>query len=173
MGNYKQGDSYIWKGIIRAKNNISDGYGALLGNGNTSFWYDSWLGTWKLCLQVPFVNIADTALTVANLWRHGTWCFNELYTNLPHEIKSKICNVRVPQSSTSTDKIRWRENHDGFYTTASAYDLIAGNGGEAHHTCWRNILREEYMEEQGTRESAVFSLVNIQGSFSNKRQATP
>lgn len=32
-GNYKSGDSYIWKGIIQAKNNIVEGYGS------SSFWY--------------------------------------------------------------------------------------------------------------------------------------
>ncbi|CAH9075229.1 unnamed protein product [Cuscuta europaea] len=41
LGDYNQGESYIWKSIIRAKNNIVHGFGALLGNGESSFWYDN------------------------------------------------------------------------------------------------------------------------------------
>lgn len=79
-GEYSQGDSYIWKGIIRAKNDIKDGFQPLLGNGGSSFWYDDWLGSGKLCNRVSFIHISDTTLSVADLWLNGAWHLQALYT---------------------------------------------------------------------------------------------
>lgn len=86
VGQCKQSDSYIWRGIMRAKNNVMQGYQAFLGDGRSSFWYDNWLGTGKLCSRVPFVHITDTPLTMSDLWRNGTWHLRGLYTVLPSDI---------------------------------------------------------------------------------------
>lgn len=48
-GKYKPGDSYIWRSIVRAKNSVTQGFKPLMGSGESSLWYDNWLGTGKLC----------------------------------------------------------------------------------------------------------------------------
>ncbi|GAU14292.1 hypothetical protein TSUD_308520 [Trifolium subterraneum] len=41
---------------------LKDGFTLKIGNGNSNFWYDSWVFKEKLCSFVPFVAIQDTQL---------------------------------------------------------------------------------------------------------------
>ena len=54
--------SFVWKGITKAWDNLMEGFVWELGNGSSSFWYDSWSPLGKLCDLVPFVHISDTQL---------------------------------------------------------------------------------------------------------------
>lgn len=69
QGAYKSGDSYIWRSITRAIEYVGPSFKPLLGDGSSSMWYVNWMGTGRLCDRVPFVNIADTQLIVADLWQ--------------------------------------------------------------------------------------------------------
>lgn len=72
---HKQGESYVWRGIVRAKTAVANGYGVSLGDGSSSLWYSDWLGTGPLASRVPFVHITDTELRVADLWQGGVGIF--------------------------------------------------------------------------------------------------
>lgn len=121
-GDYKHGDSLIWKGIIHAKNEIKAGFHPLLGDGGFSLWYDDWLGTEKLCHRVSFVHISDTSITITDLWRNGAWYLQALYTPLPPIIVTKICSVPVPANHVDHDIVQWNHTNDGVYSEKSAYE---------------------------------------------------
>lgn len=146
VANYKYGDSYIWKGIIQAKNNIAAGFGAQLGSGTSSFWYDKWLGSGKLCLRVPFVHISDTAFTVADMWENGTWALSKLYTLLAPNICNEISDVPVPGLRQGSDELRWKSSPNGCYSTSSAYNLVAGIGDDGS-AFWKHIWKAKVPEK--------------------------
>ncbi|XP_057432792.1 uncharacterized protein LOC130725592 [Lotus japonicus] len=106
----------MWRGIVKARDAVARGFHPRLGTGNSSLWYNNWLGTRMIAQRIPFVHITDTNLCVADLWRHGGWDFNQLYTQLPDEIKHEISIVQIPQQPVGVDKILWHEENDGKYT---------------------------------------------------------
>ncbi|GAB2261587.1 hypothetical protein Droror1_Dr00002584, partial [Drosera rotundifolia] len=116
MANYHHGDSYIWKGIVKAREAIGHDFGVRLGARNSSFWYFNWLGTGKLCNRVPYVHISDSNLMVADLWNHNTWNFDCLYMGLSNDLKEEISQVRIPAMPMGEDMILWKKNNDGKYT---------------------------------------------------------
>lgn len=65
------GASYVWRGLLKARDAVAHGFCAKLGAVASSFWYSNGLGTGLFACRVPFVNISDTALAVADVWREG------------------------------------------------------------------------------------------------------
>lgn len=146
-GSYNYGDSYIWKGIIKAKDRLATSFGAQLGDGSSSFWYSNWLGTCKLCSCVPFVHISDTLLTVSDIWRNGTWNLERLYTIFPSEIAQEIIHVAVPMNPTGVDRVRWTGENDGKYSTTSGYEFLNGDEEQGNHGCWKRIWSSKIPEK--------------------------
>lgn len=145
-GEYKQGDSYIWKEIVTEKNGIKKGFRSLLGDRSCSLWYDDWMGSKKSCYRVPFVHISDTLLTVVDIWKHGTWYFQELYTPLPSSIRTKICLISVPSNPDGSDTPQGSHTIDGVFSSQSAYAFLAGEGTASHNPCWKQIWRTKVPE---------------------------
>ncbi|XP_057446239.1 uncharacterized protein LOC130738288 [Lotus japonicus] len=112
QGKYRSGDSYVWKSIVRAMDHVGGGFQPFLGDGLSSVWYANWLGTGRLCDRVPFVNIADTHLKVADLWHGGAWNLAVLYTVLPPQIIEEIVRIRVPFTNSHPDSIQWTHTAD-------------------------------------------------------------
>lgn len=52
--------SPIWRGILRARDQLADGYRFRLGDGSSLVWYHDWPGHGRIAVQIPFVNISDT-----------------------------------------------------------------------------------------------------------------
>lgn len=132
------GGSYVWRGILKARDSVAGGYGPRLGAGTSSFWYSNWLGTRQLAGRVLFVHITDTELTVADTWRQGTWNIGALYTMLSDEIREEIMAVQIPTRQEGVDRILWKEENDGIYSTSSTY---------------------KFLTEDDTQESQVWKLI--------------
>lgn len=82
-------------------------FSPLLGEGGSSFWYENWLGTGKLCSRVPFLNISDSMLRLSDVWEGGRWKLESLYTILPNNIMNEIRVVRIPCTPAGRDTLRW------------------------------------------------------------------
>lgn len=86
----RAGDSYIWRGIIKAKDVLKDGISVRLGQGLSSLWFTDWLGTGKLCDRVPYVHVADSDLLVSNVWTNNEWNLSSLYTSILEVVINEI-----------------------------------------------------------------------------------
>lgn len=124
QGKCKNEDSYLWRSIMRAKYYVVGGFQPQLGNGSSSLWYSNWLDSGRLCDRIDFVHISDTTLTVASLWKDGSWNFDLLATILPPDLVAGISSVKVPHTCTVPYAIRWRHSPNGNYTPSSAYHSL-------------------------------------------------
>jgi hypothetical protein len=118
----RAGDSYIWGGIIKAKDVLKDGISVRLGQGLSSLWFTDWLGTGKLCDRVPYVHVADSDLLVSNVWTNNEWNLSSLYTSIPEVVINEIRAITIPLESSGNDYISWTHNLDGTYSASSGYD---------------------------------------------------
>jgi hypothetical protein len=84
------GGSVIWNSVVKAMRMLEDGFIFKIGDGNSSFWYDSWIVNEKLSSLVPFVAIQDTQLRIKDVWFDGKWNFQHLYTCLPEAMVNNI-----------------------------------------------------------------------------------
>jgi hypothetical protein len=95
-----------------------------LGNGASSFWYDIWSEFGKLCDHVWYVDIHDTHLTVADIFRHGTWNLSQLYTHLPENILESISKISLCLNENISDGYTWKGNLDGIYSAKAGYSWV-------------------------------------------------
>ncbi|XP_057419083.1 uncharacterized protein LOC130713326 [Lotus japonicus] len=140
------GTSYVWRGILKARDAVAQGFGVKLGAGTSSLWYSNWLGTGTLASRLPFVHITDTPLTVADVWREGQWNLDVLYTMIPDAIKEEIHGIPIPTTRTGDEKILWREAPDGRYTTSSAYNWLIDD--DSHDSRFWKILWRAHAPER-------------------------
>jgi hypothetical protein len=50
---------------------LQEGFSVKIGNGNSNFWFDSWVLKEKLGSAVPFVAIQDTDMRIKDVWQDG------------------------------------------------------------------------------------------------------
>lgn len=60
--------SPIWNSIVKARNVLRDGYEYHVGNGESLFWYSSWLTRDPLCNQVFVVHVHDMDTKINDLF---------------------------------------------------------------------------------------------------------
>lgn len=82
--------SRTWNAIIKARDILREGYSFRLGNGSSSFWYAPWSSLGRLSALVPYVDIHDSELSISDLLHDGHWHLEELYTQLPLEVRNHI-----------------------------------------------------------------------------------
>lgn len=66
------------------------GFQPRIGNGNSSFWFDDWLGGRILCNEVLFVDTADITLQLKDVWKEVLPNFSMIRTWLPPILKSDL-----------------------------------------------------------------------------------
>ncbi|KAJ1381244.1 putative ribonuclease H protein [Sesbania bispinosa] len=111
-----QHDSYIWKGICKAKDMLKDGLSLRIGSGNSSLWYSIWSELGKICDLVDYVHISNSTLQVKDIWINGAWSFNNLATSIPNNIKEVIQRIPIPKICQIEDTWCWNKSTDGCYS---------------------------------------------------------
>lgn len=96
----KQQDSLIWKGILRARDQLGQRFVFKLGHGDTSVWYKDWSGTGPIANQVLFVHISNTNLKLRDIIRDNSWDLNRLSTMLPIAVQHKLLAVQPSLCAT-------------------------------------------------------------------------
>jgi hypothetical protein len=56
---------------------LKEGFTLKIGDGESSFWYDSWVLKERMCSVVPVVAIQDTTMKINDVWLNGGWNFQE------------------------------------------------------------------------------------------------
>lgn len=118
---HRTSDSPVWRGILRARDKIHNGFRFRLGSGDTSVWYADWSGLGALAHQLPFVNIADTRLRLRDLIQGNQWNFQRAYTEMPPIFRDKLNLIALVLRGGRSDLWIWDGNPTGCYTTRDAY----------------------------------------------------
>ena len=95
--------SYVWRGILKARQYLKDGFQFRLGSGNMSIWYDHWFELDRLCNLVDYVHISDSMLKVHDIWKNGRWDFSKLATILLITLKRKFSNLDISSIGMCSD----------------------------------------------------------------------
>nr|XP_027118775.1 uncharacterized protein LOC113736018 [Coffea arabica] len=88
-------------------------------HGACHFWYDNWLGSGALFLQVPVI----PHLSFRNFTLNGHWDLNLLYQTLPRENVFSILEQMVPEEGNEVEVI-WMPTTSGKFSLKSAYGDI-------------------------------------------------
>ncbi|KAJ1417617.1 Ribonuclease H domain [Sesbania bispinosa] len=135
--------SFIWKGILKAKEALRNGFMMKLGTCQISIWYDDWTGLGKLCDLVPYVHISDSNLLVNDLWRSGTWSLDHLATVILDEVKHVISCLPIPtENTTMSVGWHWKFSPDGLYSSKHGYSWLQNHDHDMHNSAqgiWRWI----------------------------------
>src|ERR1044072_7627932 len=62
-------------------------------------------------------------------------------------VVNEIIQITVPSDATGSDRIQWRENPDGCYTTTSAYQFLNGYGTVDIRCNWKQIWSAKIPEK--------------------------
>jgi hypothetical protein len=115
----------IWNVVKKAMTRLKDGFQLKIGDGESSFWYDSWVLKERLCTIVPFVAIQDTTVKIKDMWTNGEWNLNNLYTNLPDFVVDAITAIRLRLVTNLPDVWTWENSSSGVYTVKDAYNWLS------------------------------------------------
>lgn len=95
-----------------------------IGNGASSFWYDSWIKGGPLCNRVGFVDIQDISKKVRDARRNLDWDLSWLATIIPQAVKEVILSSYVHINNQLEDALIWEGNIQGIYTIKAGYDWL-------------------------------------------------
>ncbi|XP_057443884.1 uncharacterized protein LOC130736046 [Lotus japonicus] len=126
----RSNSSPIWRGILRARDQLAEGFKYRIGDGSSSVWYHDWSGKGKIAEQIPFVHISDTNLQLRDLIVENNWNLNRVMTWMPEEIVSRFASIEPRVSITAVDRWCWKGNDGGTYTVRDDYKWLR----ERHNT---------------------------------------
>ncbi|KAL6556199.1 hypothetical protein OROGR_005487 [Orobanche gracilis] len=113
--------SPVWKGILKARDELKLGFKFRLGDGQSSVWYSNWSGIGKIANMVPYVHITDSNLCLRDLIHDNSWNLSSLYTSIPTNVQVLFDNVMPVIMPNGEDGWTWTSNAKGIYTVRDAY----------------------------------------------------
>lgn len=68
-----------------------------------------------MCNLVSFAHISDTHLRLRDIWIDGNWCFGQLSTIIPEQVKDIFSNVVIDHQLHDDwpDCWSWKGNNEG------------------------------------------------------------
>ncbi|KAL6555157.1 hypothetical protein OROGR_006415 [Orobanche gracilis] len=139
--------SPIWKGILRARDQMREGFKFRIGNGSSSVWHDDWSGTGPIAPQLSFVNIADTKLKLSDFLEEGACNLSDLHTILPDHIKQLFDRMEVSGINNVEDGWSWSTNNTGTYKVSAAYQWLRNQQFAADEGDWGWIWKIQASEK--------------------------
>ncbi|KAK2395606.1 hypothetical protein QL285_057330 [Trifolium repens] len=145
----KTTDSFIWKGIVKVMDNISQFEEWSVGNGTSiSAWRDKWLGD-NIVLAQNVESIPENVINwkVADMVNEmGDWKIDELNALLPIAIINKIKALPPPQNTDGANERVWPGDRLGQFDIASAYKLLCAHREQEVDAMWNFIWKLEVPE---------------------------
>ena len=92
-GHVKPGSSYIWRSMMKAYDQLEDGFKFKLRRGQVSLFYEQWFDGDLLCQHLEEVHEMDIHLSINNVWLDNTWHWELVRTPLHAAIKHKLSNI--------------------------------------------------------------------------------
>ncbi|PKI46826.1 hypothetical protein CRG98_032764 [Punica granatum] len=121
-------DSWLWKAIARAWNQVSEGATWAVSRGDRArFWEDSWIPNCRPLLDLsrrevpadlrgrPVADFVDV---------NGSWNWNVISDWLDHSSMLKVAAVVPPKASMETDLLFWSKDASGSFSVSYAYLLL-------------------------------------------------
>ncbi|PNY06182.1 ribonuclease H [Trifolium pratense] len=140
----KVSDSFIWKGVVSAWNNITRFEEWSLGDGKSiNVWNDKWLGD-QIVLATDMGNIPESIRnwTVADLVDDaGQWKMDSFSELVGHDIVQKIMAIPPPMVEDGDDVRVWPGDKRGRFTVSSAYSMLQGHHNLLFDSLWRSIWK--------------------------------
>uniref|UniRef100_A0A803QEP6 Reverse transcriptase n=1 Tax=Cannabis sativa TaxID=3483 RepID=A0A803QEP6_CANSA len=145
----KNSDSFVWKGILNARQVIMKGSCTVIASGaSIDIWHQPW---------IPWLNyeefrdlmesIRDKALglrTVADLLinRTGQWNSNYLCFLFGAEVGKKISTIQLA-TEISDDLLIWKEANNGMFSVKQAYMVQQGDRFGSTDLLWKWIWNND------------------------------
>jgi hypothetical protein len=137
------GGSVIWNSILKAVYMLRDGFTLKIGDGSSKFWYDPWVFKDKLSSLIPFMDIHDIALQIKEVWMHGKWNLEDLYTNIPGYVKDAILQIKPYLVNDIPDVWVWHGSCSGIFTVKDAYEWLLQPSPINNHENWKWIWQSK------------------------------
>jgi hypothetical protein len=137
------GGSVIWNSILKVVYMLRDGFTLKIGDGSSKFWYDPWVFKDKLSSLIPFVDIHDIALQIKEVWMHGKWNLEDLYTNIPGYVKDAILQIKPYLVNDIPDVWVWHGSCSGIFTVKDAYEWLLQPSPINNHENWKWIWQSK------------------------------
>ena len=125
----KQGDSLVWKSLLKCRKLIRQGLIWTIGNGkDIFFWQDNWIETRSIMdlLDIKDHESLDLGVKVSDFIEDEQWNAHKLHTFLRSPaLVQKILGILVPLTDIN-DSFCWGLSSSGSFTTKSATWLAQG-----------------------------------------------
>ncbi|KAK4833981.1 hypothetical protein QYF36_014386 [Acer negundo] len=125
--------SRFWKSILSVFPKVYENVKVLVQGGNASFWYDRWLASGLLSVQVE--EITNSNLLINDCWLNDSWDVNRLTELVGEEATLDILhNSRAGKSGP--DLFVWTPSNDGCFSISSAWEVVRKNGDHLQWKVW-------------------------------------
>ena len=134
------GSSFIWQGIITARNEVLKGYRWILGDGNSiNCTQDPWLigkGDFKVDQTRAY---ADNNMVVSQLFLQGErkWDAHKVVSIFSNSDANLILSMRIPDLP-SMDRLAWAHSTNGKYSVKTGYHLWHN-----HHVGFGSVVQSK------------------------------
>lgn len=118
--------TYIWKKMIKCRDEIEKDIWWLVKQGNSYFWLDNWTGLGALCHIIPTDFAYDkTIVLVKETTEEGQWHEQTLRRILPQGLAEHILKkVNPPREEDGPDRPYWKQEPRGKFTVGSAFQFL-------------------------------------------------
>nr|KYP59849.1 Putative ribonuclease H protein At1g65750 family [Cajanus cajan] len=141
----QRGSSQVWLSIVKAMGKLREGFQPCLADGQSSMWFDDWMGVGALGRLVQFVHISDLDRNVASFWEQGRWKFDSLSMVLPSEIATRVQQVQVPLVQSGRDTFAWIGEASGCYIVSSRVKFLEYASHSTPNAIWRRVWKLEVL----------------------------
>ena len=141
----KDGDSWIWKGILNTRTILAGNTYLSIGNGRSiNFWEDPWVPYGNQLCPTPSGMPRHNFLRVSDFIENGKWNVYKLNQSFHAADVHNIIRIRIPRIEVE-DKWKWRASKKEIFTTKSAY-LVSINHrldgvSTVATTTWRKLWK--------------------------------
>ncbi|XP_061365237.1 uncharacterized protein LOC133308608 [Gastrolobium bilobum] len=154
--------SSLWKAIVSSWPVILQHSRILLGNGNsTHFWDDPWVpgcGALSSYAAISDPSQINHQLMVSDLVSSsGSWMWGAFQHSLPDHVNARINNILPPSDVNGHDRILWTRTSDGSFSLKSAYMAISRGNEESTNLPWNRVWQWHGPE----RIQLLWSMVKI------------
>lgn len=129
--------SPTWRRMLQARHDAELGIRWSLGQGDISFWFDTWLPYGPLSNLYVIKGPSDRK--VSWFFEHDNWFIEKLLSVVPHHNVDQILNV--PICTSSSDELIWLASLNGIFSSKSAWEFIRQRdvSVEIYRGCWYKL----------------------------------
>lgn len=100
--------SSFWRGLLKARDQLKDGFTFKLGDGSTSLWFQEWCSRGILRKVTPFIDISESAYQLKDLVKGGSWDLSTVYKTTPDDFQAALMDIPSVLDSLLSDVWCWQ-----------------------------------------------------------------